>query len=120
MDRKQTPMPLIAGILIIVSEGFKLLIILAVLFFLTVPADFPRFGLAVGVLVFIPLLALSAVAIAGGIFSIMRQRWGLALAGAIISILPFSILGIAATVLVALSRDEFRQVSTSPTAPPPA
>jgi hypothetical protein len=114
IDVKQTPMPLIAGILVIVSEAFKLLLVLGALFVIALPASLPRFGAIVGVVIFIPLLALTAVAIAGGIFAIMRQRWGWALAGAIISILPFNLLGVGATVLVALSRNEFK-----PLAPPP-
>jgi hypothetical protein len=97
-------MPLIAGILMIVSEGFEFLIVLGLLFL--IPAG-PRSAPFLGFFTLFLLLAVTAVVIAGGIFAILRRRWGWALAGAIIAIFPFSIFGIAATVLVSLSRNEF-------------
>jgi hypothetical protein len=107
MDKKKTPMPLIAGILMLVSEGFKFLALLGVLLFLIVPASFLRLGGLLVLLLSLPLLAVTALAVIGGIFALLRKRWGWALAGSIVCILPFSLLGIAATILVALSRDEF-------------
>jgi hypothetical protein len=104
VTKKQTPMPLIAGILMIVSEGFEFLIGLGWLFLM--PAG-PRSAAFLGFFVLFLLLAMVAVVIAGGVFAILRRHWGWALAGAIISIFPFSLFGVAATVLVALSRDEF-------------
>ncbi len=56
------------------------------------------------------------VAVAGGIFAIRRQRWGLALAGAICAVFPphpwgsfiwTPVLGILAIVLLAQSKKEF-------------
>jgi hypothetical protein len=43
----------------------------------------------------------------GGIYALQRNKWGLALAGSIIAIIGFTPLGIAATVLIAISREEF-------------
>jgi VIT1/CCC1 family predicted Fe2+/Mn2+ transporter len=43
----------------------------------------------------------------GGISALRRKTWGLALAGSIASIFPCVLLGIAAVILTALSRDEF-------------
>jgi len=52
-------------------------------------------------------LALGIVAIIGGIYAMRRQKWGLALAGAICALLVSSVLGIVAIIFVALGKDEF-------------
>ncbi|MEE8420036.1 MAG: hypothetical protein V3R92_01105 [Dehalococcoidales bacterium] len=49
----------------------------------------------------------SALLLIGGINALQRKNWGLALAGSIVAILSTTLPGIAATVLVALSRKEF-------------
>ena len=106
-------MPTIAGVLLLVSAGFKLLgffALLAASFFYIVPDSFPRISVVLLVFLLLPLAAILALAIAGSIASLQRRRWGLALTGAILSILPFSLLGIAATILVAISRDDFEKV----------
>jgi hypothetical protein len=53
-------------------------------------------------------LVLGIVAIIGGIYAIRRQKWGLALAGAICALFPWWILGIPAVVFMVLARDEFK------------
>jgi len=55
-----------------------------------------------GALAFVGILA-----IVGGIFALQRKNWGLALAGSIAAFLPWSLLGIAAIILTALSKNEF-------------
>jgi len=45
----------------------------------------------------------------GGIYSVQRRKWGFALAGSIIAIFGTFLLGILATVFIALSKDEFEQ-----------
>jgi len=111
MDKQQTPMPVIAGILLIVSAGFKLLLLLGVIgasiFAIFPVASFPINTVALVPIVMVPLIAWIGLALVGGIFSLQRKRWGLALTGAIVAILPFSLLGIAATILVTLSKNEF-------------
>ena len=68
---------------------------------------FPRFventilGLA------IPSLIIAILALVGGIFAIQRKQWGLTLAGSIAAIFSLFLLGIASTVLTAMSKDEF-------------
>ena len=112
MEKQQTAMPIIAGVLVIVSAGFKLLILLSILaasLVVIVPATFTFINpAAIGALIIVPLLAIVVLAIVGGIFCLQRKRWGWALAGSILAILPFSILGLAAVILVALSKDEFK------------
>jgi hypothetical protein len=71
-------------------------------------------GLYVGVL-------LGALAIIGGIFSVRRKVWGMALTGAIAGILTFFPLGIASVILVSIGRTEFSQpvMTITPVQSPP-
>jgi hypothetical protein len=109
--RKTTAMPLIAGILAIVSGALKLFGVLGLIafsFFAIAPPTITRIGPVILFLgVFIPLIILVVLAIIGGIFAIQRKRFGLALTGAIAALLPFSLLGIASIILVAISKEEF-------------
>ena len=57
--------------------------------------------IAIGVV----LLVCGIIALVGGIYAIKRRRWGLALAGAILS-LP-GIMGILAIIFVSLGKKEF-------------
>jgi len=65
--------------------------------------------------IIIPILVASLVLniagtvfpIIGGIYALQRRKWGWALAGSIIAIFRSSILGILATIFVAMARDEF-------------
>ena len=103
-------MPVIAGIILIVSAGFKAIVstgLLIASLFAVVPGDFPRIGALLGIVILVPLLVVIALELAAGILSLQRRKWGWALAGSIVAILPFSFLGLAATILVALSRNEF-------------
>ncbi len=61
-----------------------------------------------------PLLIFGIMAIIGGVFAIRRQKWGLALAGAICAVLipPPFILGILAIVFIALAHGEFERASS--------
>ena len=58
--------------------------------------------LAIGIVV----LVFGAIALAGGISAIKRRRWGLALAGAILS-LP-GILAVLAIIFVSIGKKEFK------------
>ena len=55
----------------------------------------------------IPALIIALLAIAGGIFAVLRKRWRWSLTGSIAAALSLIILGIPAVVLIALSKDEF-------------
>ena len=55
----------------------------------------------------ISLLVLGILALIGGIYSLRRKVWGLALAGSIATVLFSQILGILAIIFVALSEEEF-------------
>ncbi len=45
--------------------------------------------------------------IIGGVYALRRRKWGWALAGSIIAIFRSSVLGILATIFVAMAKDEF-------------
>ena len=52
-------------------------------------------------------LIVAVLALIGGIFAVQRKQWGWSLAGSIAAIFSLIILGIPATVLIAISKDEF-------------
>jgi hypothetical protein len=55
------------------------------------------------------LLAISGlIAIVGGIFALNRRAWSMALAGSIAAFFGSQLLGIAAIILTAISKKEFR------------
>ncbi len=121
---KQTWKPTAAGILCIVSGavGFtaSFVLVLAIIILAKpvnilpdIPPSLPP--LTTGILLYLAIIALvtGALAMTGGIYATHRRKWWLALAGAIASVLaaiPFFgplPVGVAAIILVALSRDEF-------------
>jgi len=53
------------------------------------------------------LIILGAMSILGGIFSIKRSVWGLALAGSMSTLISLAPLGVPAVVFTALSKKEF-------------
>jgi len=118
---RKTAMPTAAGILSIISGAFKLLaflILLAFGFFWAVAPyrlDRVRPEVLFGLAAFI-LLALGVLSIIGGVYCLRRKNFGLSLAGAIAALLPFNLLGIAAVILVAMSKPEF-DVSHQPPQP---
>jgi len=109
---KKTAMPMIGGILAMVSGGFKLLGLLGLIIasFFVIASPVPSFGLGeatILLIITIPLAILGILAIVGGIYALQRKKWGLALAGSIAAFLPWSFLGLASIILIALSKNEF-------------
>jgi len=99
--------PTAAGVLAIAAGVLNILVALAVSLFMPVAAPFYT-ALAAVAVVLVLFLGSGIVAIIGGVMSLRRQRWGLALAGSICAMLPPGmLLGIASTVFVALAREEF-------------
>jgi hypothetical protein len=68
----------------------------------------PELPVSIWIMV-LPLLILAVISIAGGICAVRKKAWGLALAGSICAIsAPISgFIGIAATVLISISKNEF-------------
>ncbi len=110
---RKTAKPIIGGTLAIASGGLKLLVLIGLLFAsIFVPVG--RGGFVFPILTTVLLLlgsaiiiALSVVAIVGGIQALHREKFNLAVAGSIAAFLPFSLLGLASILLIALSHDEF-------------
>jgi len=53
------------------------------------------------------LLIVGIMPIIGGIYALQRKNWGLALAGSIVAIFGSSVMGILATIFVAMAKNEF-------------
>ena len=107
--------PVAGGIMAIVSGSLNVLSTLAIMLYMYVPAG--QTGITVLLLnagmLAVPLIVFGVVAIAGGICALRRRAWGFALTGSICAIIsPGMLVGIAATVLVALSRGEFGRTPT--------
>ena len=116
--------PVAAGTIDIVDGTLSLLgsivVIIGIMFFVPVfgsigPGPVPEFGrwLIHGFietllwLVTVFLIIVGILPIVGGVYALQRKKWGLALAGSIAAILGSAPLGIAATVLTVLAKDEF-------------
>ena len=115
----KTPMPVIAGVLDIVHAVFGLLCFIGLLIAIIAVSGVgaaiyygPAWGanmvpLAVLWSIAIPCIISTILSLIGGVFAIQRKKWGLALAGSIAAIFPTFIFGVAAVVLIALSKNEF-------------
>jgi hypothetical protein len=109
----RTAMPIVAGILTLISAAGKILfglgLLIAGLFTSVIPRMNYRFdhpALWFSIAAFF-LVAFGVIAVIGGIFTLQRKRWVWALTGAILAFLPFNLLGLASIILVALSKREF-------------
>jgi hypothetical protein len=109
----RTAMPIVAGILTLISAAGKIFFGLVLLVAGLSASVFPRMGYRIdhpalwfSIAAFF-LVAFGVIAVIGGIFTLQRKRWGWALAGAILAFLPFNLLGLASIILVALSKREF-------------
>jgi hypothetical protein len=129
----KTGMPIAGGIISIVVGAIGLLIAILIGIGLGIASVSPNAyfdnRMVPGVMGFIIFgvviyFILNAVAIAGGVFALQRRMWGFALAGAICSFLSGWgwMLGVAAIVLIAISKPEFNYiippVPPSTTVPP--
>jgi len=113
----KTAMPIVAGILDIVSGVLSLLAFIGLLIAsIAVGSNFigvyiwdPGVGVALSVLIILTALAFAVgiLALMGGVYALQRKKWGLALTGSICALLPSFALGVAAIIITVLSRDEF-------------
>jgi len=58
------------------------------------------------------LIIVSALPLIGGVYSLQRKNWPWALTGSIVAILSSALLGIASTVLISLSKNEFQKINS--------
>jgi hypothetical protein len=128
----RTSLPVAGGIICIVVGSLSLvgsLFLTLIVSIMTTSAywDGPMSSSYAGAFVwvlFIPYFVICVLAITGGVFALRRKTWGLALTGAICSLLTWWgwIFGVAAIVLIAVSKKEFIQVNTAESVtviPPP-
>ena len=116
--------PIVAGVINIVVGVFTLLGMFIISIILVgisgsmfalsrvadlIPLWLSSFGQFVTVIIAISLIVFSALPLIGGINSVQRKNWGWALTGSIVAILSSAIFGIASTVLVSLSKNEFEK-----------
>jgi hypothetical protein len=116
-DNKNHWMPVVAGILTLIAGVTKLLAFLGVLIaVIFMPAsayssldNAPHMMWSANwmIAIMVPLLVLGVLAVIGGVYMLQRRMWGMALVGGIAALIPNSLLGIAAVVLIAISKDQF-------------
>ena len=118
---EKTWKPKAAGILSIISGSAGLVAVFGLIIAISITGGFiipgtehiPKFVASILIGITIPLAALSGLSLVGGIYTLQRRMWGLAIAGSISSIFSSVPLlgglpvGIAAIVLTVLSRNEF-------------
>jgi hypothetical protein len=112
---ERTAKPVVAGVLNIVSGSLGLMGALAgflIFVVLDIGIDdyslvFPEFITAFILTIVITISLFSLLVLVSGLYALERKYWGLALAGSIVAVFGFTLLGIPALVLIALSRDEF-------------
>jgi len=119
---QKTWQPKLAGILNIISGSLRTFSVIGLLIVITVvdtpkllitvipPGDFPFIAPMVNTILILLLAASITEAvfpIIGGVFALQKRKWGWALGGSIVAIFGMLPLGIASTILVAMSKDEF-------------
>jgi len=107
---EKTWMPTVAGILDIIAGSLGLIVACGIAIIgslMGIVPDFREFLPVYLLILVVPLVLVKILAIIGGIYTLRRKNWGLALAASIAAFLPFSPLGLAAIVLTALSKKEF-------------
>ena len=105
--RKESAMPTIGGVLILIAGLIELVggavLIAGGSFFVSLD-----FGGAILAICGIIVAVLGVIALLGGIFAIQRKHFGLAILGGIVGLGGWFIPGLIGLILVALSKDEFR------------
>ena len=118
---EKTWKPTVVGILDIVSGAVGLIAVFGLIIAIGVTGGFyipgtegiPKFVPSLLAVIAALLAILSVLSLVGGVFAVQRRKWGLALAGSIsaifasIPLLGGLPVGITATVLTALSKNEF-------------
>jgi len=113
---EKTSKPTVAGVLNIIVGAIGILVAISSFIGFSVVGgawNIPGMGAIPG---FVPSIILSTaivtliiaiLVLVGGIFAVQRKSWGWALTGSIAAIFAFLPIGIATTILVATSKNEF-------------
>ena len=107
---KRTALPTIAGVINIIIGSINLLGVFGVGIAIVVISN--TAGVDVIVIpilwsVIAGLLVLGIPSLIGGIYSVQRKNWAIALIGSIASFLIWNIIGLIPLILIIISRDEF-------------
>ena len=107
---EKTWKPITAGILDIISVVLGLIGVIGG--FIAIEVVYPEHsvpGFVEGIYLGLsfPTIILAILAPIGGAYALQRKKWGWALTGSICALIPTFVLGVAAIILVALSKDEF-------------
>lgn len=109
--KKESVMPVIGGILIIIAGlielGYGGLLAVGSSSASSIPVVGGDVGNILAVCGAI-LIILGIIAILGGVFAIQRKSFGIAVLGGIFGLLGWFIPGLIGLILVAISRDEFK------------
>ncbi len=110
---QRTAKPVVAGIFNIIVGSCCMIGVLAIIIAAAVAAPFATdipFNVSwLFALIAIPVAAIGAISLVGGIYEVQRRAWGWALAASITTTIVSNVLGVASIVLTALSKDEFAQ-----------
>ena len=113
---EKTSKPIVTGILNIIVGAIGILVIIGSFICFSVVGEawnipgmvaIPGFVLGIGFGAFFVTLVIAILVLVGGIFAVQRKLWGWALTGSIAAIYVFFPVGIATTILVAISKNEF-------------
>lgn len=103
---QKTWKPTVGGILAIIAGTLQVIVGIAMAAVGGIGGAFIGMGWlsAIGA----PLIILGVIALVGGIYSLKRRIWGLALAGSICALVdPWFILGVLAIIFISLGKGEF-------------
>lgn len=111
---KKTSKPLIGGVLTMISGALGMLGIFS--YWIGIgeagsgfgKGDMPPFVPSIIFGLPVPALIIASIALVGGVFAILRRKWTWSLICAIAAALSFTLLGVPAILLIALSKKEFR------------
>ncbi len=105
--KKESAMPMVGGILILIAGLIEIaggaVVIGGGAFFVSLD-----FGGAIAIACGALVVLLGVIALIGGVFAIQRKHFGLAILGAILGLGGWFIPGLIGLILIAVSRDEFR------------
>ena len=114
--KKMESFPLAAGVLLILNGLIGVFIYLVILFTVFDPAEFVPEELQPFFIAFSFIeIVFCSISLIGGIFSIIRKKWGIAILGAILGtfiMVPFyivTIISMISLILIAYSRDLFQK-----------
>ncbi|MDM8001034.1 MAG: zinc-ribbon domain-containing protein [Dehalococcoidia bacterium] len=116
---KRSPKTTIAGILDIVAAALSLIIVPVYFLVRALEGGLHTYNRAAAWAILVPLSVLwvagIVVATVGGVYTLRRERFGWAIAGAVCATAAgIWFLGLAAITLISLSRDEFRRPAAAP------